>query len=64
MADTKTLADREKELQTLLATSEGKKELEKLADRYGAASGRIRSGKASIITYIIVHERQRGLISG
>jgi hypothetical protein len=33
-----------------------------LATRYYAASGRIRVEGTSLITYILVHERERGLI--
>jgi hypothetical protein len=64
MHETKTLQQREKELQTLLATVEGRAELEGLASRYGARSGRVRSERTSIVTYIIVHEREQGLIDG
>ena len=63
MSTKKTLADRQAELQVLLATRAGKGELEGLASRYAKASGRPRAGKRSIITYILVHERQAGLIS-
>jgi hypothetical protein len=59
----KTIQQREKELQSLLANSAGRKELEKLEARYYAAGGRMRPQRASIITYILVYERQRGLIS-
>ena len=60
----KTLSQREKELQTLLATAEGKAELEALAARYYASGGRDRPPRTSIVTYILVHERGRGLIEG
>jgi len=60
----KTLKEREQELQSLLATPEGRKELEELERRYGVASGRARSVKSSIITYLLVHERNIGLIAG
>ena len=40
MSEKKTLRQREKELQALLATAEGRAELEGLAFRYGTASGR------------------------
>jgi hypothetical protein len=62
MAEKKTLRQREKELQTLLATPAGRDELEGLADRYRAAGGRLRPEGTSIVTYILVHERQHGLI--
>jgi hypothetical protein len=59
----KTLLEREKELQILLATPAGRAQLEDLDARYYAASGKVRPAKASIITYILVQERQRGLIA-
>ena len=58
----KTLQQREKELQTLLATPVGRDELQGLAARYQAASGRARPEGASVVTYILVHEREHGLI--
>jgi hypothetical protein len=58
----KTLPEREKELQALLATPSGREELRELGSRYHTASGRLRPGNASVITYILVHERERGLI--
>ena len=60
----KTLNQRQAELQPLLATREGRAELEALALRYYAASGRIRVEGTSLITYLLVHERERGLIEG
>jgi hypothetical protein len=64
MSATKTLQQREQELRSLLATPAGQKELQDLASRYHASSGRLRSSRTSVITYILVHERDRGLISG
>ncbi len=64
MTPKKTLQQREKELQSLLATPAGRDELQQLGARYAAASGRVRPGKASVITYILVYERERGLIGG
>jgi hypothetical protein len=64
MQQPKTLQEREKELQVLLATSQGQAELEALAGRYYAAGGRARHPRRSVITYILVHERERGLIVG
>ena len=58
----KTLHDREKELQSLLATAAGREELEELESRYQAAGGRLRPPSTSVITYILVCERERGLI--
>lgn len=60
----KSLQQREKELQALLATPAGRDELQELGSRYSAASGRVRPEGASIVTYILVYERQRGLIVG
>ena len=62
MAPKKTLQEREKELQSLLATPEGRDELQQLVARYVAASGKMRPTRASVITYILVHERERGLL--
>lgn len=63
MKQPKTLQQREKELQSLLSTPEGRTQLEALASRY-YAGGRVRPAKASVVTYILVHERQQGLIVG
>jgi hypothetical protein len=64
MTAKKTLRERQKELQLLLATPEGRAELQELASRYSAASGRLRPAGTSPITYILVHERSQGLIIG
>jgi hypothetical protein len=64
MTATKTLQQRTKELQFQLADPAGRKELQELAARYHAASGKVKPLKTSVITYILVHERERGLISG
>ena len=63
MPENKTLEQREKELQALLATKEGQKELHDLASRYAAMSGKLRPPGKSAITYILVYEREQGLIS-
>jgi hypothetical protein len=63
MRPTKTLQQREQELRALLATPAGHEELSELEARYQAASGRLKPGKTSTITYILVHERDQGLIS-
>ena len=63
MPPKKTLQEREKELQALLATPAGRIELQELGARYHAASGTLRPANTSVITYILVHERERGLIS-
>jgi hypothetical protein len=62
MSPKKTLAQRQKELQALLATPAGREELQALGARYHAAGGNVRPGRASVITYILVYERARGLI--
>ena len=62
MTATKTLRQREQELRSLLATAAGQKELQHLDSRYQAGSGRLRPGKGSVITAILVHEREQGLI--
>ena len=63
MAPNKTLQQREKELRSLIATPAGRKELQELESRYQLASGKSRPRRTSIITYILVHEREQGLIS-
>jgi hypothetical protein len=60
----KPLPEREKELQALLATLAGRKELQALESRYRAVNGRPRLTGTSVITYILVHEREHGLIGG
>ena len=62
MATKKTLPEREKELQSLLATPVGRAELQQLESRYAAAGGSLRPGTASLITYLLVYEREHGLI--
>jgi hypothetical protein len=64
MTPKKTLQQREKELQTLLATPAGRDELRELGSRYSAAGGKVRPERASVITFILVYERERGLIGG
>jgi hypothetical protein len=64
MPETKTLQQREKELRTLLTTTAGQEQIQELASRYHAATGKLRSASASVVTYIIVHERAQGLIRG
>jgi hypothetical protein len=63
MTAKKTRLEREKELQALLGTPAGKAELEALADRYAASGRRIRPGGTSLVTYILVCERERGMIA-
>jgi hypothetical protein len=62
MKPTKTLPQREKELRSLLASPAGRIELQVLESRYTEASGRLRLGRTSLITFILVHEREVGLI--
>jgi len=64
VTSTKSLHDREKELQALLKTPEGRDQLQQLGARYSEVGGRVRPLKASIITFILVYERERGLIDG
>ena len=63
MTAKKTRLEREKELQTLLGSLAGKAELEALADRYAASSQTIRPGRTSLVTYILVCERERDIIA-
>jgi hypothetical protein len=64
VTETKTLQERETELRDLLATEAGRAELDGLATRYAAAGGRIWPTGRSVVTYILVHERQSGLVRG
>jgi len=64
MQQSKTLNQRQTELQTLIATPQGREQLEELASRYAADGGRVRPWGTSVVTYILVHERQLGLIVG
>jgi hypothetical protein len=59
----KSLREREKELKSLLATPAGRGELELLESRYAAQGAKVRVGRMSIITYLLVYERECGLIS-
>ena len=63
MLQIKTLQQREKELQSWLATQPGRENLQKLASRYFDISGKLRPAAKSAITYILVYEREQGLIS-
>ena len=64
MTPKKSLQERERELQSLLATPAGRDELRGLASRYEAAGGGVRPERGSVITDILVYEREHGLISG
>ena len=63
MSQSKTREERERELQVLMTTSQGRDELERLANSYQSAGGRARPGRTSVITYILVHERDKGLVT-
>ncbi len=63
MATTKTLRQRQEELQALLSTPAGREELSALESRCFAVSERLRPARTSVITYILVHEREQGLIT-
>jgi hypothetical protein len=62
MTPKKTLSDREKELQAMIATQGGRAQLEKLEAKYAAAGGRLRARSGSLITYLLIYEREHGLI--
>jgi hypothetical protein len=64
MTMAKTLREREKELPALLVSPAGRGELQELEARYGSASHGMRPGRTSVITSILVHEREAGLIGG
>jgi hypothetical protein len=61
---TKTLQEREQELRSMLSTPAGLDQLQQLESRYVSKSGRDRPPRASIITYILVYERELGSIQG
>src|SRR4051812_21866106 len=61
MTAVKTLCERERELRDRLQTPGGPAELEDLADVYADAGAGPRYG-TSVITYILVYERNRGII--
>jgi hypothetical protein len=58
----KTLQQRQSELQSLLSTHEGKEQLRRLESYDQAASGKLRPARTSLITFLLVHEREAGLI--
>lgn len=58
----KTVLERQKELQAMLASPSGKKQLQELEAKCYAVSGKPKATKTSIITYILVSERAQGLI--
>jgi hypothetical protein len=63
MPQKKTLQQREKELQALLLTPAGQAQLRGLEARYAAARGRPRPARTSLITYLLVFEREQGLLA-
>jgi len=63
MLQKKTLQQRQKELQSWLATVPGRENLQKLASTYFVTSGKSRPVGKSAITYILVLRREQGLIS-
>lgn len=56
------LKEREQELESLLALPGGREQIQELASKYYAASGKLRPPRGSAITFILVHEREMGLI--
>jgi len=64
MPQKKTRLEREKELQALMGTAEGREQLEALARRYQSEGGSVRPERTSVITYVLVHERHLGLVVG
>jgi hypothetical protein len=63
MTSKKSVQQRQLELRALLATPAGQKEIQELEVRYQKTSGRERPARTSVITYLLVHEREQGLIS-
>ena len=59
-----TLSEREKELQALLTTTVGRTQLRDLKGKYEEEGGRLVPAGTSVITYILVHEREKGIIAG
>jgi hypothetical protein len=62
MLQKKTLQQRQQELQSWLATLPGRENLQELASKYAAMSGKLHPAGKSAITYILVYERGHGLI--
>ena len=62
MTEKWTLEERQRELQTLLASSEGREKLQELAQKYESDSGKPMPHGTSIITYLLVHERGQGML--
>jgi hypothetical protein len=64
ISTTKTMREREKELQLKLQTPTGSAELEDLAGEYAEMAGSPRRNGPSVITFILICEREQGLILG
>jgi hypothetical protein len=62
MSAVKTLPEREKELQSMLTTTIGRAQLRDLKDKYEADRGMPNPIGKSVISFILVHEREKGLI--
>jgi len=62
MRPTSTLQERERELQSLLATAEGREQVQELACRYATMGSKLRPPGKSVVTHILVYERELGLI--
>jgi len=62
MPQKKTLREREKELHALLTHAAGQELLSTLEARYEAKGGRVRPPDTSVVTYILMYEREQGLI--
>jgi hypothetical protein len=48
----------------LVAGQAGREEIQKLASRYCRVSGKLKPPGTSYITYIVVYEREQGLMDG
>ena len=62
MTSKKTLQQRQAELQSMLANPATRKELQELVSKYHDVGGKLKPPKTSAITYILVYEREHGLI--
>jgi len=62
MLPTKTLREREKELQALLGHRAGQELLSTLEARYQARGGKTRPQDTSVVNYILMYEREQGLL--
>ena len=63
MMPKKSLREREQELQALMPTPEGLAQLQELASRYADKTGWVSARHGSLITSILVYERQIGLLA-